>query len=163
MHNNFISSTYTPDLNPVAEYSSAECRCSKYVSPDSSIVDWSKPVMRCLAGDYSAMSANCVIYNKQTLTDDLWVELPSSAKQFSIAGVYQIQPDPQNCQVSVPIYSIKHKNIWLRIPSALVDTSAGQKIYRIEFKHKCSLENMSLYFSYIVQDDNPAKPYVYMR
>lgn len=162
MYNKFNSSA-SFDSTPIAGYSLADCGCSQYVSPDSSIADWSKPLTRCVAGDYSEICKHGVVYNKQTLTDDLWVELPACAKQFSMCGVYQIQPEPRDCEASAPVCSIRQRNIWLRIPTAFIDTSTGQKIYRIEFKHKCSLENMSLYFSYTVQDDNPAKPYVYMR
>ena len=143
-------------------YYSSDCSCNGYVTPDSNITDWSRPIAKCVAGDYSKMAVNGVIYNKQTLTNDMWVELPAYAKQFSVAGIYQIQPTP-DCEGSVAICRVRQKNIWLRIPVDIMDTSVGQKIYRIEFKHRYSLENMSLYFSYTIQDDDPKKPYVYMK
>lgn len=158
-----ISNSSAYQSVPVAGsgFSSFEYECSQYAVRDSSITDWSKPVTRCIAGDYSSIAVNSVVYNKQTLTDDIWIELPASTKQFSISGVYQIHPSSECKPEKIPC--VKYRNIWLRIPVHLVDTSVGQKIYRVEFKHKCSLENMSLYFSYTIQDDNPPKPYVYMK
>ena len=162
MYNNF-NDTESIRSTPIAGYDPSECGCTEFASRDSSMADWSEPLAKCSAGSYSEVSSHSIIYNKQSLTNDIWIELPVAAKQFSIAGVYPIQPEPEDKTVSVPVCSMRQRNIWLRIPTSFVDTSPGQKIYRIEFKHKFSLENMSLYFSYTIQDDNPAKSYVYMR
>lgn len=135
----------------------------QHVSRDSNITDWSQPITKCLAGDYATLSSRNVVYNKNTLTGDMWVKLPPCAKQFSVAGIYQIQPQPQCPEDGRLTCSMRYRNIWLRIPIQFMDVSPGLKVYRIEFKHMHNLENMSLYISYTVQDDDPAKPYVYMK
>lgn len=134
---------------------------TRFATTDSKITDWSRPVTKCVAGDYSEISLHNTIYNKKTLTDDMWIEMPTYTKQFLVSGVYPIHPTTE-CLSAVPICSVKHKNIWLRIPISVMDTSAGHKIYRLEMQHECTLENMTLYFSYTIQDDEPCKPYVYM-
>lgn len=155
------SSAFTSPLRN--QHSSVDCYYGKHARPDSNITDWSKPITRCLAGDYSDLAANNIVYNKRALTDDMWIELPAYAKQFAVCGVYQIDSSSDSCTDSLPVCAVRHKNIWLRIPIHVLDLSAGHKIYRVEFKHKSTLELMALYFNYIVQDDQPPKPYVYMK
>lgn len=147
--------TESNELNDGLE--SPEIQCA---TPDTRVVDWSRPVTRCVADDYSKLALNNNIYNADTLSRDLWVELPAAIKQFVVTGVHPIK---SNCAESLPITEVFYKNLWLRIPIELVDTSSGYKIYRIECQHRTTLETMSLYFSYIIQDDNPAKPYIYMK
>lgn len=142
--------------------SSVNCSPSDRPSLDSNIVDWSRPITKCIAGEYADLAVNNTVYNKNTLTDDIWIELPAYAKQFLVCGIYQINPNAASLD-SLPLHTVRHKNIWLRIPTQVVDTSAGHKIYRAEFKHKHTLELMILYFNYTIQDDQPCKPYVYMR
>ena len=60
------------------------------------------------------------------------------------------------------ISSIIQDNIWLKVPTELLDTTAGKKVYKIHLKHKCLDDTMSLYFGYNIQDDEPDKSYVYM-
>lgn len=131
-----------------------------YAGSDSSLTDWSRPVTKCVATDYSRVASNNTIYNKDTLTEDMWIELPAYAKQFAVSGIFQIHPNSGGC--SIPMCSVRQKNIWVRIPIEVVDTSPGDKIYRIEFKNTSSLERMWLYFSYTIQDDKPCRSYVYM-
>lgn len=148
----------TKELNePNDELDPSEIQCA---TPDTQVVDWSRPVTRCVADDYNKLALNNTVYNADTLSRDLWVELPAKIKQFVIIGVHPIKG---NCSESLPIRDVFYKNIWLRIPIELVDTSSGYKIYRIECQHRTTLEPMSLYFSYTIQDDNPAKPYIYMK
>lgn len=135
--------------------------CESFATPDSKITDWSRPVTKCIAGDYTDLSLHNIIYNKKALTEDMWIELPAYAKQYLVSGLYQIDSSSK-CNESISMYDVKHKNIWLRIPISVMDTSPGSKIYRLEMKHNRTLENMSLYFSYTIQDDEPCKPYVYM-
>lgn len=52
---------------------------------------------------------------------------------------------------------------WIRIESRLLDRSIGQHTYRLSFIHSNGIQDdvFSLYFTYIIQDDNPTKPYIY--
>lgn len=159
MDNNFMQSSNI-SASPYGN-SCNSSECDESATMDSKVTDWSRPITKCIAGDYKDVSTSSTIYNKNTLTDDMWVELPRYAKPFSVCGLYQIQP-AVDCKQSVPTCTIRHKNIWLRIPILVMDTSAGSKIYRLELKHNSTLESMSLYFGYTIQDDQPCKPYVYM-
>lgn len=123
------------------------------------LVDWSKKVTSAIAGDYEDVSHNSTIYNKKTLSEHMLIELPTLAKNFSLTGMTKMQPTEE--EVS-DISSIIQDNIWLKVPTELLDTTAGKKVYKIQLKHKSLDDTMSLYFGYNIQDDEPDKSYVYM-
>lgn len=124
------------------------------------IVDWSRSVTKSVAGDYEDIGVNSIVYNKKSLSEFMWVELPRLAKNFIVAAITQIQPMQSE---SLDISQVSQENIWLKIPVALIDVTAGQKIYKMQLKHNSLEDTMTLYFSYIIQDDEPDKSYVYMK
>ena len=123
------------------------------------LVNWSKKVTSSTAGDYEDVGHNSPIYNKKTLSEYIWIELPTLAKNFLLTGMTKMQPSQE--EVS-DISSIIQDNIWLKVTTELLDTTAGKKVYKIYLKHKCLDDTMSLYFGYNIQDDEPDKSYVYM-
>ena len=51
---------------------------------------------------------------------------------------------------------------WIDIDRDILDITAGQHVYRMTFqKPDCKLK-ATCWFSYIIQDNNPEKPYIYM-
>ena len=51
---------------------------------------------------------------------------------------------------------------WIDFSSSLLQTVAGQHTYRMTFeKEDCRLK-ATCWFSYIIQDNYPEKPYIYM-
>ena len=51
---------------------------------------------------------------------------------------------------------------WIDIQATILDTMTGQHVYRMTFqKPDCKLK-ATCWFSYIIQDNNPEKPYIYM-
>lgn len=51
---------------------------------------------------------------------------------------------------------------WYRIHSDVLDKKVGYSRYQLKFVEKHDNTISSLYFSYILQDDHPDKPYLYM-
>ena len=52
---------------------------------------------------------------------------------------------------------------WVDIDSTILDLTVGQHTYRMTFaKPDCKLK-ATCWFSYIIQDNNPEKPYIYMK
>jgi len=51
---------------------------------------------------------------------------------------------------------------WYRIISLSLDTRPGHHIYRMHMVNKHTDDVVSVYFAYILQDDEPHKPYMYM-
>ena len=70
-----------------------------------------------------------------------------------------------NVGVPLDYYDFIQRNCrrpWIRIDSCILDTSIGQHTYRFQFINRETDDVYSLYLSYIIQDDNPDRPYVYM-
>lgn len=124
------------------------------------IVDWSKFVSKCIAGSYEDISAHSTIYNVNSISSVMWVQLPELAKNFLIDSIGQIQPQST---ASLDLTEVTQENIWITIPTSIMDITSGQKIYKIHLTHSQLEDSMTLYFSYTVQDDNPDKSYVYMK
>lgn len=124
------------------------------------IIDWGKSVVSSVACDYTEVPQNSPIYNTKELEDVFWVKLPAITSNFLLDSLDQIQP-ATNPVSALP--EIMKENIWLRIPTSLLDTTVGNKIYKVGLSHKCLEDTMTVYFGYTIQNDDPDKPYVYMK
>ena len=51
---------------------------------------------------------------------------------------------------------------WFKLNSGLLNKEIGKHIYKMSMVNRKTNDVISLYFSYIIQDDNPDKPYIYM-
>lgn len=51
---------------------------------------------------------------------------------------------------------------WLIADSEIFSVTAGQHMYRFKFIDSRINAETDLYLTYIIQDDNPDKPYIYM-
>ncbi len=51
---------------------------------------------------------------------------------------------------------------WYRITSSALNVHPGQHIYRMHMVNTVTDDVTSVLFSYILQDDHPDKPYIYM-
>ena len=58
---------------------------------------------------------------------------------------------------------IKESPTWIKINSTLINKSIGQHIYKFTFVDTQTDDTFSQYLSYIIQDDNPETPYIYMK
>lgn len=52
---------------------------------------------------------------------------------------------------------------WIRIESRILDLSHGQHVYRFQFINRRTDDIFNLYCSYIINDTNAEKPFVYMK
>ena len=122
------------------------------------LIDWSKAVAKASAGTLDDINHNSLVYNKQGLSDFMYIELPPEAKQLTVKSIEQIQ---STGAVLIDMSKVTKEGIWLKIDTSVLDTSAGKKIYKITFDSADS-SIPALYFGYIIQDDAPNKSYVYM-
>lgn len=53
--------------------------------------------------------------------------------------------------------------VWYQLPFEQLNQSPGHHKYRMRFVQTQTGLTVSLYFAYILQDDNPEKPYIYMK
>ena len=105
---------------------------------------------------------NVKIFNKNEIEYFMYLHIPENlAKDCEL---YKVQ-DVDNPDILIEYNDSIQRNCkrpWLRIDSRLLDTSCGQHTYRFGFINIVTDDVYSLYISYIIQDDNPDKPYIYM-
>ena len=119
------------------------------------------PVFKLNACKYQDLNKNTPVFNINTFEYVLYVYLePELSKDFQIFQLEELG----DCAVEIPLNcNIHRERNWVRILSSVLNQDPGQHVYKLSLVGGCSNDVISLYFSYIVQDDNPDKSYVYMK
>ena len=58
---------------------------------------------------------------------------------------------------------VRQSPTWLKFQTNFIDTSVGLHVYKFTFVHTITNVVATLWFSYTIQNDNPDKPYIYMK
>lgn len=121
---------------------------------------------------YPTMFLSCESYQNLPLvtkvlnSKNIPYKLPVFLGNMSIQDctVYEIS-EMADEPVLVPFngYEIMCGKPWIDIESDYINQSEGQHIYKVSMINKYSQDVFDLFFSYIVQNDNPDKPYIYMK
>lgn len=102
------------------------------------------------------------VLSKQTLEYFLYVKIPEGlAHGCLLADIVNIL---DNSHVDI-VNSVQRdgERPWIRIHTSALDTSVGQHTYRFQLVNRFTDDAFSLYISYIIQDNDVDKSYVYMR
>lgn len=95
------------------------------------------------------------IFNHRELSTILWVRIPSHLRHLV---VYDVVDAAGN---SIP-WERNGSEQWIQLSISHLNVSVGCHQYQIELIDSVSDWTTRIYFSYIVQWDNPDKPYYYM-
>lgn len=104
---------------------------------------------------------NTVIYNSKDVSEIICIKLPPEMpRDMNLAEIYNLNSSED---VDFTDYVTRNEyRPWVDIQSSILDLTAGQHVYRMTFaKTDCKLK-ATCWFSYIIQDNNPEKPYIYM-
>lgn len=99
------------------------------------------------------------VINRQELSEFIWVKLPPEFKGLKLISINQVQPVVLE---DIVLGSVVFDRTWVRIPSVLLNTTWGKHEYIMKFSDSRVDVPVNLYFGYIIQDNNPDKPYIYM-
>ena len=104
---------------------------------------------------------NTKIYNSKDFSDTVCVKLPPQMpRDMDLIEIYNLNAS-EELDFTDKTTRDEHRP-WIDISSDILDLTAGQHVYRMTFsKPDCKL-NATCWFSYIIQDNNPEKPYIYM-
>lgn len=118
------------------------------------------PVQVLEACVYRDVNLHTPVINLHTLEYDTWVHLPSYARGCRLFQIDEFLPDGGEV---IDFSSVEQElgKPWIRITYGLLNISEGQHVYRLHFIDRNDAV-FSLYVSYIIQNDDPDKPYVYM-
>ena len=105
---------------------------------------------------------NTKIYNSKDFSDTVCVKLPPEMpRDMDLIEIYNLNAS-EELDFTDKTTRDEHRP-WIDISSDILDLTAGQHVYRMTFaKPNCKL-NATCWFSYIVQDNTPDKPYIYMK
>lgn len=113
------------------------------------------------ACDYKHLNCNCCVINCNEVDVTVNVKLPQNLSDYRLYDLLDIS----SCIVKTVSFQgidCTPKNIWIDIPWRNLSRIAGQHVYKLSFMHRKENKYITLYFAYIIQDNNPAKPFMYM-
>ena len=109
----------------------------------------------------SGLSSNTKVFNIQNFADTICVKLPDDfPRDFELTGMYNLETD-KSIDFEDYIEQLPYKP-WVDIQKVVLSTDIGQHTYRLDFMQPGFVIGATCWFSYIIQDNNPDKPYIYM-
>lgn len=116
----------------------------------------SKGIIKLYASGYNRLSQICRILNNKLIQDkELWIVLPTQYVDYILTDIIEIGK-------STTVTSELREGHIFRISFDQLNTSTGLHQYEIYLKHPITSDLISCYFQYIIQNDNPETPYIYM-
>lgn len=104
---------------------------------------------------------NTIIYNKKDFSEVVCVKLPPQLpREMQLVEIYNLNSGEE---LDFTDFATRDNNRpWIDIQSSILDTTVGQHTYRMTFAQEEVKLSATCWFSYIIQDNNPEKPYIYM-
>lgn len=103
------------------------------------------------------------IINADDLEYFIWLKIPADiSNRCELFQIDEILPNKQ--EIDYTIFTEREcGKPWIKVITEGLNQSIGQHIYKFSFIDRNTDEIDVLYFSYIIQNNNPDKPYIYMR
>lgn len=116
------------------------------------------------ACEYDTINVNTKVFNKDALSSGLWVNLPAYVSGLALTKIIDISNqkyEEVKFDASTVIQDYPHP--WVRIDTSILDLVSGMHMYKLIFEPiPTNGMSKSVYIAYILQDDNPETPYIYM-
>lgn len=108
---------------------------------------------------HSQLASNTPVIKDIAFGSCLYIKLPSDLLQnFSVYEVSEIDGQSE----TETRFRCKCQKPWLEIDSDYLNITPGYHRYQIGLVNKITNDTATLYFAYIIQSNNPDKPYIYM-
>lgn len=114
------------------------------------------------ACDYSQISKNTKILSKDQLDFKISVHLPLICKTTMLYQINNISKSDDQEEIYLGDVKRDGFRLWLDINLEALDLRSGKHTYKMYFSDRENIQHPILYFAYIIQDDNPKTPYIYM-
>ncbi len=112
---------------------------------------------------YENIAKHCKVFNLSTLNYHLNVYLnPETVREAYFIEAKEIGPKADNSKLFPDTFQ-RTAQCWIQVNMEYLNLKPGKHTYKLDFVDRFTDTDFSLYFSYIIQDDNPEKPYVYMK
>lgn len=109
----------------------------------------------------SDLPSHTLIYNVKDFSDIVCVKLPPQMpRSMDLVELYNLDSE-KDIDFIDQVTRDEHRP-WIDISTSILDTKEGQHIYRMTFRNLGGKLKATCWFSYIIQNNNPEKPYIYM-
>lgn len=122
------------------------------------------PVSEIQAVEYRDLGSATPVWNLNQVNYYIWVKIPNEVARHSrLYAVKEINLEDQSeADISVSAFE-QCSLVYIRIIAQILNMKVGKHTHKLEFVDTVTGDIFYLFFSYIIQNDNPDRPYVYMR
>lgn len=117
--------------------------------------------MKLQACEYKHLNCNCPVISINEVDAVVNVKLPQNMSNYRLYDLLDLSSCTAKTVSFEGVTSVPC-NIWVDIPWKNLSKVAGQHVYKLSFMNQHADSFVTLYFAYIIQDSNPAKPFMYM-
>ena len=111
---------------------------------------------------YDDLAKYSKVFSKNELEYHLWIYLnPEEVRNAYFIKAREVGPNADNSKIFPDTFE-REGQCWIRVNTAYINTEVGKHTLKLMFVDSFTDTDFSLYVSYYIQDDNPARPYVYM-
>lgn len=119
-------------------------------------------IQKLYAVPYNKLSYTRPIINKNIIPYFFWIRIPSLYNpDFDLYQIDELGQEVKELDYR-KFLNRECGKPWLRINSGIFNLNAGMHTYKLSMVNPKTNDVVYLYISYIIQDDNPPKPYDYM-
>lgn len=125
--------------------------------------DLQMPIFKVDACVHSELPSHTRVFNVYEVSYFLWIALPQyMCKNLQLYQMFEVSTgELTEVNYTNMLYQDAGRP-WIRVISHILNLSCGQHVYRLDFVDIETAEVVPLFFSYVLQDDSPDTPYVYM-
>ena len=110
-------------------------------------------------GDLSSVTE---VINRYMFEFYVYVQMPNSIS-YNHFSLFELEEIGEHEHFVCPLQNVEFLGgPWYRITSSALNMHPGQHIYRMHMVNNNTDDVISVLFSYILQDDHPDRPYIYM-
>lgn len=120
------------------------------------------PVFMLDAVTHSQITSFSKVFSFTEVLPSLYIRIPVEiARHFELSQVSEIR-DTENIISTEDLWEHDPFRIWFRFNTDKLNMDTGHHVYKLLFVNRIDNESCILYFSYVIQNNNPDKPYNYM-
>lgn len=114
------------------------------------------------ACDYSEIAQNTTLFNVNQFEYWTWIQLPKEVlRDYELFEVNEFFPNNGEADWLHLVFR-EGCRPWLKICKDMFNLSIGKHIYQLKFVNRYTNDVVTYYFSYIIQNSEPERPYIYM-
>lgn len=113
------------------------------------------------SNEYEKVVNDCPVINLHILEDVFNVRIPYNVTGYRLYDLLEVSCSPMQT-ISFEGVMFDGLHPWVDIPTENLNRINGKHVYKLSFMNERTNNYINVYISYIIQDDNPQKDYIYM-